>query len=138
VSDSARGWAAMVREVGEAFLALVRAELATLGDDLRASGRGLVRALLLGAIAAALLFWSVTLLVDLLVEVAALVLPRWSAMLVVLALLGAAAWALAAAARRRFRGIETPAETLRRRLEESRSWWRSRIEAEIGAGEEEP
>ena len=135
MSEEARSWAGMVREVGEAFLALVRAEVTALTDDLRSSGRGLTRVLVLGAIAAALLFWAVALLVDLLVELVALALPRWGSMTVVLVVLVGVALGFAGAARQRLRALETPAETLRRRIEESRGWWRSRIEAESDDGE---
>jgi hypothetical protein len=136
VIGSARAWAAMVREVGEAFLGVVRAEIAALAADLQASRRKLTRALVLLAVAAAVIFWSIAVAVDLAVELVALALPRWGALLLVLALLATLALALATAARSRLREIETPAETLRRRMEESRRWWQSRIEAEVD--EDEP
>jgi len=138
MSGSGRGWTDLVREVGEAFLALLRAELRALAGDLGRNGRGLLRVLLLAASAVAAGFWGVALLLDLAVEVLALWLPRWGAMSLVLALLVVVAGVLAAVSRARWRALEPPAETLRRRLEESRAWWRERIETEVAPEEGEP
>lgn len=126
----------MIREVGDAFLGVVRAEIAALAEDLRSSKRKLARVVVLAFLCGALVFWTVATAIDLAVELLTLALPRWGALLIVLALLAALAAALGAAARRRLREIETPAETVRRRMEESRRWWRERIEAEIGDEEE--
>lgn len=133
-----RSWAAMIREVGDAFLGVVRAEIAALAQDLRSSQRKLVRVVVLAVLCGALLFWAVALAIDLAVELLSLALPRWGALLIVLALLVAIAVAAGAAARSRLAAIETPAETLRRRMEESRRWWRTRIESEIDDAEDEP
>lgn len=121
----------MIREVGEAFLGVVRAEIAALAEDLRSSRRKLARVLVLAFLCGALVFWAVATAIELAVELLALALPRWAALLIVLALLVTLAAAVGAAARRRLAAIETPAETLRRRMEESRRWWRTRIETEV-------
>lgn len=132
------GWAAMIREVGDAFLGVVRAEIAALAQDLRSSRRKLARVVVLAFLCGALVFWAVATAIELVVELLSLALPRWAALLIVLALLIAWAAAVGATARRRLAAIETPAETLRRRMEESRRWWRTRIESEVDDAEDEP
>jgi hypothetical protein len=130
MSGGERTWSGLAREVGRSFLALLRAEIDALVGDLQGSARTLVRALLLAAIAGAVVFWAIGLLIDLAVELLALVLPRWGAAAVVLGALVAAALVLVAIVRRRFLAIESPADTVRRRVEESRVWWTRRIEGE--------
>lgn len=130
MSEGERSWSGLVREVGRSFLALLRAEIDALVGDFQGSARTLVRALLLAAVAGAVVFWAIGLLIDLAVELLALVLPRWGAAAVVLGVLIVAALVLAIVVRRRFMAIESPADTVRRRVEESRVWWTRRIEGE--------
>lgn len=129
-------WRARVGEVGRATLDLARAEIDALARDLGASGRALVRALLLAVVAGAVAFWALGLLVYLAVELLALVVPRWGAAAIVLGVFALAAAGLLALARARLGAIEAPDATVRRRLADSRRWWRERIEAEPHAGAE--
>jgi len=124
------GWKERVREIGEAFLALVRAELAALAADLGRSGRALVRALLLVAIAFGVGFWTLGLLLYFSIELLALVLPRWGAVGVVLALFVLLTVGLILAARSRFGAVESPGATLQRRLEQNKRWWREKVAAD--------
>lgn len=132
MSASGGTWRALVRDLGEALLDLLRAEVAALASDLGASGRALARALVLAAVAGAVAFWALGLLIYLAVELLALVLPRWGAAAIVLGLFVLAAAALLASARTRLRAIEPPDATLRRRLADSRRWWRERVAADAG------
>jgi hypothetical protein len=128
-------WKARVREIGESFLALVRAELAALAADLGQSGRALARALVLVGIAFGVGFWTLGLLLYFAIELLALVLPRWGAVGIVLALFVAVTLILILTARSRFAAIESPAATLERRLDENRRWWRERVAADEEEGE---
>lgn len=128
-------WKARVREIGEAFLALVRAELAALAADLGRSGRALARALVLVGIAFGVGFWTLGLVLYFAIELLALVLPRWGAVGIVLALFLVVTLTLVVSARRRFASIESPATTLQRRLDENRRWWRERVAADEEEGE---
>lgn len=130
MSVGERSWSGLVREVGHSFLALLRAEIDALVGDFQGSARRLVRAVLLAAVAAAVVFWAIGLLIDLAVELLALAMPRWGAAAVVLGVLVVAALVLVAVVRRRFLAIESPADTVRRRVDESRAWWTRRIEGE--------
>ena len=118
-----------VREVGEAYVGLWRAELAAILDELGRSGRALVRALVLVVVAAGVTFWVVGLLLYFAVELLALVLPRWGAVGVVLALFTLCALILLLAARASLRKVESPATTVRRRLDDHRQWWQERVAA---------
>jgi len=130
-----RGWGGRVREIGEAFLGVLRAEVAAVGDDLSASGRALVRALLWVAIAFGIGFWSLGLLLAFAVELIALRLPRWGAVGIVLGIFVLLTLIFVALARARFRSVESPAGILRRRYDDHRRWWRESIAEEA---EEEP
>ena len=125
-----RGWGTRIRDVGEAFLGVVRAEIAALASDLGQSGRALVRALVWVGAAAAVLFWTLGLLIYAAVELLALVLPRWGAASVVFGVFAITAFSLVALARARLAAIEPPDATVRRRMEESRRWWNERVAAE--------
>lgn len=133
-AESRRGFAEIVREIGESFLALLRAEVDALLADFGRSGRALGRALLLVAAAAAVLFWVLGLVLYLGIELLALALPRWGAVAIVLGVLALAAAILALLARRKLLAIEPPTATVRRRIDESREWWQERVVA----GEDEP
>jgi len=129
------GWLGRVRDVGEAFLGVLRAELAELMADLGRSGRALVKVLVLVAVVAAIGFWSLGLLLYLAVELVALVLPRWGAVAAVLGLFVAVAVILLLVVRRKLGAIETPAETMRRRCEDHQRWWREQIAGDEPSGD---
>ena len=135
-----RGWGARIRAVGDAFLGVVRAEIAALASDLGQSGRALVRALVWVGVAAAILFWTLGLVIYFAVELLALVLPRWGAAGIVLGLFVAASALAVFVLRRRFAAIEAPDQVVRRRMDESQRWWRERVarDDEPPADDEEP
>ncbi len=125
-----KGWTGSVRELGLAAGDLVRAEISALASDLGASGRALVSALLVAAVGGAVAFWALGLLVDLAIELLALVLPRWGAVAVVFGVFAVTAALLLLWARARLRRIEAPDATVRRRLADSRRWWAERVAPE--------
>jgi hypothetical protein len=122
-----RGWTGRLREVGDAFLGVVRAELAALAADLSASGRALVRALLLLGAAFGVAFWTIGLLLYFAVELLALALPRWGAVGVVLGVFVIVSIVLLLVARKRLAAIESPASIARRRFADHRVWWQGRV-----------
>jgi len=124
------GWIARVQNLGSAYFAVVRAEISAALADLAESGRSLLRAALLFTITLALGFWTVGLLVYLLIEMLALWLPRWGAVGIVFAVfvLGTVLFAMASVARAR--RIEAPTAMLDRRLRDHTAWWQSRLGAE--------
>ncbi len=122
-----RGWGARIRDVGEAFLAVVRAEVAALAGDLGRSGRALVGALVWALAAAALLFWTLGLLIYVAIELLALQLPRWGAASIVLGIFALASALLLMSVRRKLSAIEPPDVTVRRRMAENRRWWSERV-----------
>ena len=137
MSDGGAGWTARIRGVGEAFLGVVRAEIAALVADLGQSGRALVRALLWLAAVMAVAFWTLGLVIYFAVELLALVVPRWGAVGIVLGLFVVVGALLVVAVKRKVSAIEPPDETVRRHLADSQRWWRERVESddEIGPGE---
>jgi uncharacterized membrane protein YqjE len=136
----AGGWSGRLREVGEAFVEVVRSEIAVVAADLGATGRQLARALLLVAAAAAVAFWTLGLLLYFAVELLALVLPRWGAVGSVLGLFAVVTVGLLLGVWSRLKSIESPAATLRRHFDDHRQWWSGSIAAggPEGPGEEEP
>ena len=124
------GWIARAQNLGSAYFAVVRAEISAALADLAESGRSLLRAALLFTITLALGFWTVGLLVYLLIEMLALWLPRWGAVGIVFAVfvLGTVLFAMASVARAR--RIEAPTAMLDRRLRDHTAWWQSRLGAE--------
>lgn len=127
MSGERKAWLDMVRDVGTAFGDLARAELTSIADDLGRSGSALVRALVVAAVAAAFAFWTLGLAVYFTVELLARTVPRWAAVGIVLALFLIVTVAMLLVVRARLAAIEPPAATVRRRLEDSRRWWRTRI-----------
>lgn len=123
-------WTQRLRAVGDAFLGVVRAELAELAAEIGRSGRALVRALALLAAAAGVAFWTIGLLLYFAIELLALRLPRWGAVGVVLATYVLLALVLVVVARRRLAAIESPATTVARRLADHQRWWSERVAAD--------
>lgn len=121
------GWLDFLRSLGQALLEVLRAELTALSEDLRLSARRLRAALLLFLAALLVLFWGLGVLVYAAVEVLALWLPRWGAALSLAGLLLLVAGLCAGLGRGRLRGVENPARTVRRRLDEHVGWWQRRV-----------
>ena len=120
-------WLDLLRHLGDAVLDLAAAEAAALAEDLRRGGRQAARALVLLAIAAVLAVVAWALFTLALVWGLATAIGLWQAALLVGAVYAVVAIACTFAARRRFRSIEPPLETVQRRLEEQRTWFRRRI-----------
>lgn len=139
MSEERRAWLGMIRDVGAAFGDLARAELAAIADDLGRSGRALVKALVVAAVAAACAFWTLGLAIYFAVELLARWVPRWGAVGIVWTVSLAATVVLLLVVKSRLAAIEPPAATVRRRLDDSRRWWRSRIAPpdDDGPGDEE-
>lgn len=113
--------------LGGAGLDLARAEARALTGELKLSGRALARVLLLVGACLCVLFWAIAVLVFVGIEVAALWLPRWGAGLSVFAAMLLIVGVLALIAKHRWGRIDTPAATLRRRLDDYLDWWERRI-----------
>ena len=129
-----RGWIELFRSLGQALFEVLRAEAAALGEDFRRSGSQLLRGLALCGGAAAVGFWTLGVVVATLIAVLAIWLPPWAAALIVMALFGATAGLLAALGWRQLRQLETPAASIRRRVEDHLEWWQHRLLAEPAAG----
>jgi hypothetical protein len=124
------GWIELFRSLGAALLEVLRAEAQALGEDFRRSGSRLARgAALLGG-AAAVAFWTVGALVLTLMAVLAIWLRPWAAALIVTALFAASGGLLAWLGLRQLRRLESPAESIRRRVSDHLDWWRHRLLAE--------
>jgi hypothetical protein len=117
------GWIDLFRSLGESLLEVLRAEVATLQEDLQRSGRHFGAALALFGGAAVLLFWMVGLLLFSLIALLNIWLQLWAAALIVLALFVAAIALLGWLGMRRLRQVENPMETVRRRVDEHFDWW---------------
>jgi hypothetical protein len=131
--EGLRGWIELFRSLGQALFEVLRAEGEALGEDLRRSGSRLLKGLILFGAAAAIGFWTTAVLVLALIAVAAIRLPLWAAALVVAALFGAAAGLLALLGWRQLRQLESPAASIRRRVQDHLDWWEHRLLAEPGA-----
>lgn len=124
---SPSSWLNLSRAVGQALLELLGAELEALSGDLKISGRRVVGALVLFLVAMFALFWGVGALSQAAVEYLSLSFPRWQANLLVLAGFVLFAVVFAAIGWWRLRRTETPAATVRRRLDDHVEWWNRRI-----------
>jgi len=122
-----RGWIEIFRGLGEALLEVLRAEVATLQEDLSRSGRIAGGALALFGVALILLFWILGLLIFSLVAVIAIWLPLWGAALVVLALFLTVAAALSWMGASRMKQVENPLQTFRRRVDDHLDWWQNTL-----------
>jgi hypothetical protein len=123
-----RGWMGMLRNLNASLIAVWRAEIAALLADLSASGRRLRSGLLLLALAASLLVLLIGTLVFTVIAALSLVLPLWGAALAVAGLLALAMAILAWVGLSRLHSVESPAHTVRRRLDDHLDWWNNRLE----------
>ena len=123
-------WLELFRSLGQALIALAKAELEAVGEELAASGKRLTGALVLFGAAAAVAFWTVALLLYTVVQVLALWLPQWAAAAIACGCLPAVVAILAAIGVVRLRRLEGPARTLARHLEDHREWWNDRLLAD--------
>lgn len=132
----------LVRELGEALLGVLRAELAALRADYQRSTRRLGGALLLLAVAAGAGFWALGALGLLAFELLSGALPRWGAAAVLAGALLLLAAGLGWWGWRKLAAIEPPLATASRHVESHLAWWQGRLlggspveSAAPGAGE---
>jgi hypothetical protein len=125
-----QGWIDLFRSLGQALFEVVRAEAQALGEDFRRSGGALARGLALLGGAAAVGFWTLGVLVLALIAVLAIWLPPWAAAVIVAALFAGVAGLLAALGIRQLRRLESPADSIRRRVADHLDWWNHRLLAE--------
>lgn len=121
------GWIEMLRGLGEALLDVLRAEVATLQEDLTRSGRIAGGALILLGAALVLSFWIVGLLIFVAIVVLAVVMPLWAASLIVLGLFLVATIILGWLGMNRLKQVENPVETFRRRVDDHLDWWQNTL-----------
>ena len=121
------GWIETFRGLGEALLEVLRAEVATLQEDLTRSGRIAGGALVLLGAALVLSFWVVGLLVFTLVAVLHHWLELWAAALIVLVVFAITAGLLGWFGLRRFKRVENPVATFRRRVDDHLDWWQNTL-----------
>jgi hypothetical protein len=133
-----REWLALFRNLGDAFLELIGAEIEALADDLRRGGQRAARAVLLIAVALVMgaLAWS--LFTVALVWGLATVMRGWLAALLVGAVYAAIAIGFALSAQRQWREVEAPLDTVKRRWREQNTWFRQRLLQPASEEEESP
>jgi hypothetical protein len=120
-------WLETFRSLGDALLAVLRAEVAAVQEDLKRSGRHLGAALgLLGA-ALIVLFWLIALLIAFLVALLCIWFQVWAATLIVLLLFTACTGLLVWLGVRRLKKIENPVETVRRHVDDHLDWLHNRF-----------
>ena len=127
----------LLRRLGDALLELAGAEFASLSEDLRRGSRQAARAIALvvvGVVLAALAWALFTLA---LVWGLANVIAAWQAALAVGALYAIVAIVCGATARKGWRQIEAPGETVKRHVSEQGAWFRDRVLA-LPAEQESP
>jgi hypothetical protein len=133
-----REWLELFRNLGDAFLELIGAEIEALADDLKRGGRHAARAALLIAIAFVLATLAWSLFTVALVWGLSTVMRGWLAALLVGAGYAVIAIVCAASARRRWRRIEAPLDTVKRRWREQNRWFRERLLQPAGEEEDSP
>ena len=122
-----RGWLGLLRNLTGWLLGVWRAEIATLLDDLSASGRRLRSALMLLALAGSLLVLLIGTLVFAAIAGLSVVMPLWGAALTVAGILALAVAGVAMAGVSKLKSVENPADTVRRRVDDHVEWWNSRL-----------
>ena len=127
MSRDSGGWTGLLRSLGQTALGLVRSELAAVRDDLGESKDRLVKVVVILLVAAFILFWAVGALVFAAVEVLAFWWPRWGAALGVFGILALLVLILAFWGRSRLRRLESPVQTVQRRIGDHLDWWNDRV-----------
>jgi hypothetical protein len=123
--------------LGSAFVDVLRAEWATLTADLGASGRLLVRGVVLLCLAAGLVAWSVGLLSLALIAFLERYLEPWAAAAVVGAGLLLIALVIFVVARSVLRRVEPPDLVVRRRVQSHLDWLGSQLDGADATPDEE-
>jgi hypothetical protein len=121
------GWGRLVRELGQSWFDVLRAELQALEDDFSRSGHQLKRGAGLIGGAVALGFWAIGALVVAAIAGLGVWLPLWAAALIVAFVFAALAAGLAAFGGKSVARVENPITVARRRLEDHMDWVQSRL-----------
>lgn len=132
------GWGRLVRELGQSWLDVLRAELAALEDDFSRSGHQLLRGAGLFGGSVALGFWAVGALVVAAIAGLAVWLPLWASALIVAFVFAAGAAGLAALGRKSVEKVENPIGVARRRLDEHMDWVQGSLLAKAAESDAEP
>lgn len=133
-----REWLQLFRNLGDAFLDLIGAEIDTLAADLRHGGRHAARAALLIAIAFVLAVLAWSLFTVALVWGLSTVMRGWLAALLVGGVYAVIALVCGVAARRHWRSVEAPLDTVKRRWREQHTWFREHLLAPAPEEEDSP
>jgi hypothetical protein len=120
-------WGKLVRELGQSWLDVLRAELQALEDDFARSGSHLKKGVGLFGGAVALGFWAIGALVVAGIAGLATWVPLWAAALIVAFVFAAVAAGLAALGNKSVAKVENPMTVARRRLEDHMDWVQSRL-----------
>jgi hypothetical protein len=122
-----REWLDLFRNLGDAFLELVGAEVDALAEDVHRGGRHAARAALLIAIAFVMATLAFSLFSVALIWGLATVMRGWLAALLVGGVYAVVAIACAMAARTRWRRVEAPLDTVKRRWRDQSTWFHDRL-----------
>ena len=122
-----REWLDLFRNLGDALLELVGAEVDALSEDLRRGGHDAARAALLVGIAFVLATLAFSLFTVALIWGLSTVMRGWLAALLVGAVYAVVAIACALAARARWRAVEAPVDTVKRRWREQSAWLHQKL-----------
>ncbi len=135
---SVAGWGRLVRDLGQSWIEVLRAELSALEDDFSRSGKRLKRGIGLFGGAVALGFWAVGALVVAAIAGLGVWLPLWASALIVAVAFAAGAAGLAAIGSKSVALVENPITTARRRLEDHMDWMQSHLLATAAAELDSP
>ncbi len=116
-------WVELVRSLGEALLEVFQAESEVLGRELGETGKqaGIGAAYVVAA--AMIVFWFLGVATLCLVAILALWMPTWAAAGTVGLLLLVTALVLASLGWLRFKSLESPTATVKRRWTDHQDWW---------------
>ena len=120
-------WLQVLRSLKGSLVDVFRAELDTLGRELSLSARRLGGALLLLFFATGIALFSIGALAFAAIAALSLKMAAWAAALIVFGVLLLVAALLAYSGARQLRAIESPAQTVKRRVADHVDWWRFRI-----------
>lgn len=123
----AKGWLTHLKTLARALAELLQAEVAALGDDLLRSARELRTGVVLLVVGAFFGFWTIGALAYAAIEVLSFWLPRWGAVLACLGGFALLTLVFVLLGRSRLRRLETPAQTVTRRIESHSAWLREEV-----------
>jgi len=122
-----REWLDLFRNLGDAFLELVGAEVDALAEDIHRGGRHAARAALLIAIAFVMATLAFSLFSVALIWGLSTVMRGWLAALLVGGVYAVVSIVCALAARARWRQVEAPLDTVKRRWRDQSAWFHDRL-----------